>query len=142
MTMYLLDTNIISELVRKKPAEAVLDWVRLQPEETLHLSVITIAEIMRGVSKLVESERKTRLINWVWKELPARFESRIIPFNTECAYCWGDFQGRADRSGTPYSMMDLQVAVTAIHHELVLVTRNVKDFRGLPVDVFNPWGNL
>jgi predicted nucleic acid-binding protein len=139
MERFLLDTNIISELIRPKPNENLIGWISEQKEENLYLSVITIAEIIRGISKLDNGKKKERLLNWVGKDVSQRFSGRILDFDEKCAFIWGEWQGEGDRLGTPYAIMDSQIASISFRFELTLVTRNTKDFKKLPIKCVDPW---
>ena len=139
MVNYLLDTNIISELTKIKPSEDVMNWLSNQSEISLFLSSITIAEIMRGVSRLEDGKKRNKLMQWVQEEIPNKFYGRILDFDMKCAFLWGKWQGQADKKGRPFSVMDGQIATVASRFGLTLVTRNTKDMIDLPVKVFNPF---
>ncbi len=139
MERFLLDTNVISEVVRPTPSENVIDWMAQQPNDALYLSVITIAEIVRGVSRLVEGKKKATLMQWIDKDLTRQFKGRILDFDFKSSELWGQWQGDADHKGRPFPVMDLQIASIAHRFGLILATRNTKDFYQLPVDTFNPW---
>ena len=139
MKRFLLDTNIISELVRPSPNENLLSWLSEQDEGSIYLSVITIAEIMRGVAKLDNGKKKDTLFKWIKNEIPKKFLGRILDFDQESAFLWGKWQGEGDRTGKPNSIMDTQIAAIAAKFELILVTRNIKDFSSIPIECFNPF---
>jgi len=139
MERFLLDTNVISELIRPIPNANLLNWLSEREEETLYLSVITIAETMRGVSKLDDGNKKTRLLDWIKKDISKRFSGRILDFDKKCAFLWGKWQGEGDRVGTPYAIMDAQIAAISEKFGLTLITRNTKDFSNFPIKIFNPW---
>lgn len=136
---YLLDTNVISELVRPKPDKNVLKWFGHMPDEALYLSVLTLGEIRKGVERLSDSSRREKLRLWLEHDLRNWFGSRILPIGLEVA----DRSGRllAD-TGRPVPSIDSLLAATALHHELRLVSRNVKDFDYPGVEVINPWEPL
>lgn len=133
---YLLDTNILSELRRKIPDDRVASWLAQRPAPTLHLSVLTLGEIRKGIEVLTDAVRKQSLLDWLETDLPAYFDGRILPIDAAVADRWGRLLGDARR---PLPAIDSLLAATALTHGLVLVTRNVKDFAGLAVDIFNPW---
>jgi len=139
MKRFLLDTNVISELVLSSPNKNLLSWLTEQEENRIYLSVITIAEIMRGVAKLDDSKKKKTLYKWVQNEIPKKFMGRILDFDQEAAFLWGQWQGEGDRIGKPKSIMDTQIAAIAVKFKLTLVTRNTKDFTTIPVKIFNPF---
>ncbi len=136
---YLLDTCVISELVAKQPNSQVIAWIDSVEEVRLHLSVITLGEIRKGIEKLPDSERKTRLEIWLNEELPRRFTDRIILIDTAVMLQWGQFAGSLEKAGKPVSAMDSLIAAIALYHHLILVTRNEADFENTGVKIFNPW---
>lgn len=140
MNGYLLDTNVISEYSRKKsPDERLRNWVDSQNEATLYLSVLTLGEIRKGIALLPSSKKRTDLEKWLETELPARFNNRILPITGKIAELWGGVSAQAQKQGITLGVIDGLLAATAIDHELTVATRNVKDFGGCNVPVFNPW---
>lgn len=136
---YLLDTNVISELIKKEPHPGVLRWINQRSEDTLFLSAITLGELQKGISKLRDTVRIGRLQDWVDQDLAERFKNRILPIDSEVALTWGRLQGNAEQTGSPLPAMDSLIAATALTHHLVVVTRNVKDLERCQAQVFNPW---
>lgn len=134
---YLLDTNIISELVRAKPAKAVLAWFDEVPSEALHISVLTLGEIRKGIEQMEEGARREKLRMWLEHDLVTWFDQRVLPIDVAVADRWGRLVAQI---GRPVPSIDSLLAATALHHELRLVTRNVKDFNYPGLDVVNPWG--
>ncbi len=135
---YLLDSCVISELVRLAPDQNTISWLNSTPSESLFLSVITIGEIRKGITKLPESKKKQQLTNWLLS-LTEDYRSRIYPINLAVAENWGNIQGQAERKGTPLSSLDSLIAATAYTYNLIVVTRNEKDFIASNVSVLNPW---
>jgi len=135
---YLLDTCVISELVKKSPNPMVLDWLKNTPSERLFLSVITIGEIRKGLTRLPDSKRKNRLMEWL-NTLLEDYQDRIYSIDLTVAENWGVMQGQAEKSGMPMSSIDSLIAAIAYTHNLVLVTRNVIDFKASNLPVNNPW---
>ena len=135
----LLDTCAISELVKPRPDPGVVRWLAEQEEERLFLSVITLGELHKGVSKLPDSARRDRLATWIGRDLARRFEGRIVSFDARVAEAWGRLQGAAARRGQALPVLDSQLAATARVHDLVVVTRNVDDLERCGADVVNPW---
>ena len=133
---YLIDTNVLSELVRKRPTASVLRWFDETPEDALHVSVLTLGEIRQGVERLPASQRKEKLRLWLEQALPARFQDRVLPVTVGVADRWGRLVAEAGRSVPAF---DSLLAATALHHELRFVTRNVSDFSFPGLDVINPW---
>lgn len=136
---YLLDTNVVSELVRATPHARVLAWLGRQRPADLFLAAVTLGEIVRGVARLPAGTRRSRLEAWVTEALLRQFAGRILAFDQRAAVIWGELMGGADRTGHPRASADAQIAATALRHDLVLVTRNTSDFRGLTSALFNPW---
>lgn len=139
MTDYLLDTNVVSELVRPNPDANVVAWVRATDESRLFLSVMTFAEIRRGIERLPPGPRRDRLSRWVGGELTERFEGRILAVDRGIAEIWGVLMARAETAGARLPTMDALFAATAIFHEMILATRNARDFARAEVAVLNPW---
>lgn len=140
MTGYLLDTNVVSEYSRDTPPNVkVKKWVDARNEDTLYLSVLTFGEIRKGTALLPRSRKRAQLERWVNTELLARFADRLLPINAQIAELWGTMAAEAQQKGIALPIIDGLIAATAKHHELTIVTRNEKDFRGWGVPVTNPW---
>ena len=137
---YLLDTCLISELVKKEPNPAVVKWLDEQDEQSLFLTVLNLGELQKGISKLPVGERKDELQAWVALDLVERFTGRILEIDLETALLWGKLQGESEQAGEKLPVMDSLIAATATAHGLVVVTRNVKDLERCGVRIFNPWG--
>lgn len=133
---YLVDTNVLSELRRKRPDPHVVHWFSARPAGTLYLSVLTLGEIRKGVEAISDQNRRLPLLDWLETDLPAFFEGRILPVDGAVAEVWGRLQAR---SGRPLPAIDSLLAATALHHGLMLVTRNVQDMEGLGATLVNPW---
>jgi predicted nucleic acid-binding protein len=136
---YLIDTNVISELRRREPASRVVQWFEQRPAGQLYLSVLSLGEIRRGVEKLEPGERQRALLTWLEQELPAFFAGRVLPIDEAVAHRWGCLMAEM---GRPLPAIDSLLAATALEHNLVLTTRNLKDVAGLPIAVMNPWDEL
>ena len=136
---FLLDTNVVSELVAAAPAPQVLRWMVSQVPARLFLSVITLGEITKGVARLDVGRRRDRLARWLAEDLPAQFEGRLLPFDQATAIRWGEMMAEAANRGRPRPAVDLQIAATAGHLGLGLVTRNITDFEDLGLELVNPW---
>jgi predicted nucleic acid-binding protein len=105
----------------------------------LYFSVVSLGEILKGVTLLSESKRRRQLQKWLDKTLRPWFAGRILPVNQPIAERWGVLAGQCQMTGRPLKVVDGLIAATALEHDLTVVTRNVKDFAGLGVAVFNPW---
>lgn len=136
---YLLDTCIISEVTKKKPDEKVVNWLLSIDEQSLFLSVLTIGELQKGITKLTDPSKKQKLETWLNTDLQQRFAGRIININTEIIMLWGTILGRLELLGTKLPVVDSLLAATALCNDLILVTRNVKDIKQSDCNYLNPW---
>ncbi|MBW2039157.1 MAG: type II toxin-antitoxin system VapC family toxin [Deltaproteobacteria bacterium] len=136
---YVLDTNVISELIAKQPDKNVVEWLdRLDPN-TVYLSVITIGEIRKGIENLTPSKRREAIREWLETDLLLRFQGRIIEITTEVMLIWGELTGRLEQEGKPITAIDSLIAAIALHGNYCLVTRNEHDFQHTGVKIINPW---
>ena len=135
---YLLDTCVLSELVKPIPHLAVVEWLTAVSSDSLFISVITIGELRKGVVKLPESKKKVRLTLWL-TTLMDEYRDRILPIDMTVSEQWGMMQATAEQAGTPVAVIDGLIAATALTHHLTVVTRNEQDFRPSKVSLFNPW---
>ncbi len=139
MRGYLLDTCVLSEFTRPKPAHEVLGWLDAQNQSSLYLSVITIAEIEQGIAHLAAGSSANKLELWLRDSVIVRFQSRTLDVDRAVASRWGRMRGNALRSGHPLALVDSLLAASALEHDLTVATRNVKDFAPMGVEVVNPW---
>jgi predicted nucleic acid-binding protein len=135
---YLLDTNVISELIKTGPAPEVSRFVDAM-ESQLYVSVISFAEVRFGVACLDHGRRRRMLEDWLSNDLPDRFGNRILDVDAAVAKAWGDLMALSARRGTNVQAMDGLLAATAFAHDLTLVTRNTRDFAKLDLPMLNPW---
>lgn len=134
---YLIDTNVLSELVRPRPDPVVVEWFDAVPDDSLYISVLTIGEIRKGVELVADAGRKEKLRVWLEHTLPDWFEDRVLTVDEAVAEQWGRMLAEVNR---PVPAIDSLLAATALHHDLRLVTRNVQDFSFPGLEVINPWG--
>ena len=139
MSGFLLDTNVISELVKTRPNSSVTTWIEDADESLLYLSVLTLGEIRRGIAALPQSRRRATLEAWLEKDLPTRFEERILVIDQEVADRWGLLTAAARNSGIVLPVIDGLLAATALEHNLTLVKRDTGQIPSMGVAVFNPW---
>ena len=139
MSGFLLDTNVISELVKPRPEASVTAWIEGTDESLLYLSVLTLGEIRRGIAALPQSRRRATLEAWLDKDLRTRFEGRILDIDQEVADRWGVLTAAARNSGIVFPVIDGLLAATALEHNLTLVTRDTGQIPSMGVAVFNPW---
>ncbi|MGB6690483.1 MAG: type II toxin-antitoxin system VapC family toxin [Terracidiphilus sp.] len=139
MKGFLLDTNIPSELTRPNPELSVCQWLENADDSELYVGVISLGEILKGITILPASKRRRGLQQWLDETLRPWFEGRILPVNAQVAERWGRIAGQCKIKGRPLKVADGLITATAFEHDLTIVTRNVKDFEGLGIKVFNPW---
>jgi hypothetical protein len=137
---YLIDTCVLSELVKKSPSDQVAQWFNQQQPEQLFISCITIAEIKKGLYKIraAQPERFHKLTQWLHK-LEIKFSGRILPLTEGILDGWAEISAYAELQGRKLAVMDSLIAATAHWHKLVLVTRNVEDFNTVAIQVINPY---
>jgi hypothetical protein len=137
---FLLDTNAVSEWVKPRPDPGLIAWMEAADEDRVFISVISLAELRYGVERMAAGKRRRRLEQWLQRELPLRFEGRILRVDADVADAWGKTVSRSEAAGRPMGTMDAFLAATAEVHNLTLVTRNVSDFPLLE-EVLNPWAS-
>ena len=136
---FLLDTCAISELIKPAPNKNAVQWISGIEENRYYLSVLTLGEIEKGITKLPDSFRKKQLSDWLENHLVVRFEKRILDISLSISREWGRMLGEVEKIGKPIPAVDGLIAATASVHKLTLVTRNVSDFENAKVDILNIW---
>ncbi|MBI2606674.1 MAG: type II toxin-antitoxin system VapC family toxin [Deltaproteobacteria bacterium] len=142
---YLLDTCLISELMRTRPDAGVLDWVRNHDEIALYLSALTLGEIEKGIAKLAAGQKadqkakRAKLETWLRDDLRMRFEGRILPVSDEICLRWGRVSADAELRGEKIPVIDGLIAATALVHGLTVVTRDAADIERAGAKIVNPW---
>ena len=139
MNGFLVDTNVISEILRPAPDTHVAAWSHKAARPMLFLSVVSMGELRKGVTILPATTRRTRLEKSIEAQVPHWFEGRILPVAQPIAERWGELDGTRQMAGRPLNAPDGMIAATALEHDLTIVTRNVKDFAGLGLPLINPW---
>lgn len=140
MSGFLLDTNVVSELMKGRPNRRVIEWVDTTPESLLYLSVLTIGEVRKGIDLLTDNEAKrAALQSWLDRDVRLRFAGRLLVFDDAVAERWGQIEAAAKKRRGTLPTIDALLAATALHHNLTLVTRNTEDVKATGVAVFNPW---
>ncbi|AHK79924.1 plasmid stabilization protein [Ectothiorhodospira haloalkaliphila] len=137
--MILIDTNVISELMRPNPAPAVLAWFGVQDTAVLHISAVGEAELRRGAAVMSEGKRRSRLIAEIDAMITEDFAGRVLPFDSVAAQAFATIFVDRRAAGRPISFPDCQIAATARAHGAAIATRNVTDFTGCGVEVIDPW---
>ena len=136
---YLLDTCVLAELVKPRPDSNVVNWLKLQDENRLYISVLTLGEISKGIEKLKDSVRKRKLHLWVENDLRERFRGRILPINEQVAMIWGQIQGRAEMKGNKVPAVDGLIAATGLAFNMAVVSRNISDMKASGAVLIDPW---
>ncbi|WP_077530445.1 type II toxin-antitoxin system VapC family toxin [Vreelandella utahensis] len=137
--MIVLDTNVISELMRPAPEEAVVQWLDQQPAEEVAVTSITVAEILFGIERLPEGKRRTRFAEAAAELFGTDFTGRILPFDAQSARYYAMEVAAAERQGKAVSMADAQIAGICMSNDAALATRNIRDFEAFPLALVNPW---
>jgi predicted nucleic acid-binding protein len=136
---WLLDTCVLSELVRPRPKASVVSWVTQRDEDELFLSVITIGELEKGIARLPDSVKRVALEQWVRRELADRFRGRLLSIDASVAARWGAIVGTSEARGRPLPVIDSLIAATGLQHDLTVVTRNTEDLERCGARCHNPW---
>jgi len=143
MSGFLLDTNVPSELSRIRPDPRVALWLDDADDDELYLSVISTGEICKGFTVHPEEHRRASPeAIWLNDTLRPWFAGRILPISEAISERWGILEGQCQLKGLTLNAPHGLIAATALEHDLTIVTRNVRDFAGLGVRVFNPWENV
>ena len=135
----LLDTNVLSELLRATPDPSVLSWIAAQPSESLFLSAVTQAEMLLGARLLPDGRRRKALEGALQAMFEEDFAQRILPFDSAAVPAYVDVVSVRRAAGRPISQFDAQIAAIAMHHRAKLATRNVGDFDQCGLSLVNPW---
>jgi predicted nucleic acid-binding protein len=140
MSGFLIDTNVLSEYNRTGgPDAGVKRWLETTERQTQHVSIITLAEIQKGIELLDQGKRRTQLEQWLTQDLEAWFSGRVLPVDRQVAMRWASLVAQGSRTGRPLPTVDSLIAATALVHGLTIVTRNTKDFEGIGAATINPW---
>ncbi len=137
--MIVLDTNVVSELMRPSPAEAVVDWINAQPLMSLYTTSVTQAEILHGIQLLPKGKRRDAIGAAAEGMFEVDFAGRILVFGSDGAKTYALIVAMRRRKGRPIAAFDAQIAAIARASGASLATRNVSDFEGCGIDVIDPW---
>ena len=138
--MIVLDTNVVSELMRPQPAPAVLAWVNAQPADQLWLCSVVVAELLSGVGRLPDGARKRQLASAVEAMVFDDFAGRTLTFDLEAAAAYAQLVVRREAAGVPIAMADAQIGAICAVHGATLATRNTRNFAQLGLTLIHPWG--
>jgi predicted nucleic acid-binding protein len=136
---YLLDTCTISELTSAKPSENVVRWFASQEERRLFLSVVTLGELEKGIFGLPKGKKRTKLEVWFFDNVVPQFQNRVYGIGQRTMTTWAKTSIELKAKGIVRPSFDSLLEATALEHDLILVTRNVKNFQGSSVTILNPW---
>jgi toxin FitB len=139
VTAWLLDTNVLSELRRPKPAQRVIAFVSAQPLENLYVSTITLAEIRFGIELITDATRRAELTNWLTHQVRPMFDQRVVPVTEDVMFRWRLLVEQGRKSGHTFSQPDLIIAAIALENGLTVVSRDTRDYEKARVPVLNPW---
>ncbi len=137
--MIILDTNVISQMMRSAPDECVIAWLAAQPLSALFTTTLTQAEILYGLALLPEGRRREDLLAAAVPIFEEDMAGRILPFDSDAALMYPDIAAGRRRSGQPISQIDAQIAAIVRSRGARLATRNVRDFQGCGIEVVDPW---
>ena len=135
----LLDTNVVSELIRRSPSPVVANWVSNQPLEDLFLSAVSEAELRHGVAILQSGRRREKLFFKVEAMLRDAFEDRVLPFDSDAARAYGSIAAERHSAGRPVAPADCRIAAIAASRDMAVATRSVRDFEGMGIEIVDPW---
>src|SRR5690554_3406173 len=138
--MILLDTNVISEPLRREPEPGVIEWIDAQALETLYLSAITVAELRSGIALLPAGKRRTGLLENLERRVLPLFAGRVLPFDLPCTQTYAELIAKAQKAGLAIAAADGFIAATAAANGLAVATRDTGPFEAAGVEVINPWG--
>ena len=137
--MIVLDTNVVSELMRPTPNADVLAWLDSQAADALWLNSVVLSELLYGIARMPEGARRAQLAQAVQAMLAEDFAGRVLPFDLDAAAVYADLVATRERQGQPVAMADAQIAAICLAHGATLVTGNTKYFEGLGLTLCNPW---
>ena len=141
--MIVLDTNVISEMLRVVPSPHVARWIAAQPEHELYITAVTEAEIRVGVNMMPAGKRKAQLQATVDQIISRVFAGRILSFDSACAVVYAEISANRRSIGKPISPFNAQItAIARANGAKAIATRNVDDFASVGVEIVNPWETL
>lgn len=139
MTAWLLDTNVLSEVRRRRPHRKVVAFVSEQPLDLLYISSVTLAEIRFGIELVTDGSRRAELNAWLTGKVRPLFAQRVLEVSEDVIFRWRLLVEDGRKSGHTFSQPDLFIAATALHHGMTVVSRDTGEYERAGVPVFNPW---
>jgi len=139
--MIIVDTNVVSELMKPSPSAQVIEWVRARNGSELFTTSITLAEILYGIARLPDGRRK-EVLRTTASEVFSAFDDQVLPFDSSAAMHYAEVVGGRDQLGMPIDGFDAQIASICRAHGAALATRNLKDFRQTDINLIDPWQRL
>lgn len=136
--MIVVDTNVVSELMRPSPSPSVVAWVRASRASQLHTTAITVAELLYGIKRLPEGQRRT-VLGTTAREVFSAFADRVLAFDEPAAEQYAEIVAGREATGRPISGFDAQIAAICRSHGATLATRNAKDFQQTGIAILDPW---
>ena len=140
--MFILDTNVVSELMQERPHPTVLEWIDDRLKRDLYVAAVTQAEVLTGIAILPEGKRRQGLAAAAGRAFGGMFANRVLPFDRSAAGAYAKIAAARRRAGRPIPQADCQIAAIAAARGGSVVTRNVRDFEGTGVAVVNPWEDM
>ena len=140
--MILLDTNVISEMMRLRPEPVVAAWLDKQPQEELWTASVVLAELLSGIELMPAGRKQTALRDAVEEMIADDFRGQVFRFDVPAARRYGQILSARKRIGRPIREMDALIAATALSHRAALATRNTSDFEDCGIELVNPWNTI
>lgn len=137
--MIVLDTNVLSEVLRPAPSARVLRWLAARAPSDVYTTTVTLAEIFYGIEALPSGKRRTHLMAAVERMFVEQFAARILPFDEDAARLFGRIVASREAAGRPISQFDAMIAAIARLHHAAVATRNVADFEQCGIQLIDPW---
>lgn len=137
--MIVLDTNLVSELMRPRPNEHVIAWLDAQKADTMWLTSVNVAELLFGIARIPNGARKRGFEEVARRMIEEDFAGRVLSFDLEAAAIYASLAAKRESAGQAMSLADGQIAAICLAHDASLATRNGRHFAGLGLEVLNPW---
>jgi predicted nucleic acid-binding protein len=139
VTTWLLDTNVLSEIRRRRPYRSVVAFLEEQPLDLLYISTVTLAEIRFGIELVTDANRRAELNAWLTHKVRPLFAQRVLDVSEDVLFKWRLLVEEGRKAGHTFSQPDLFIAATALHYGMTVVSRDAREYERARVPVFNPW---